>query len=69
MVDNGLPFDDQGNVFIYTGDEFAGDGIYSLSILIFGDPETLLGKYIFSFYIRDKVGNLSNVVRDSIIVY
>ena len=32
MVDNGLPYNPGGNLWIETGDETAGDGIYSLSI-------------------------------------
>jgi len=68
MVDNGNPFD-ISDPWNNAGDEDAEDGTYSLSILIFGDPETLLGKYVFSFYMRDEVGNLTEVSKDSIIVY
>jgi hypothetical protein len=38
MVDNGLPYN-AGNPLIETGDETSGDGIYSLSLLVYnGSP-------------------------------
>jgi hypothetical protein len=60
LVDNGLPYNRGGNIFIETGDETAGDGIYSLSI--FAENTSLPGVYIFSFFIRDKTGNLTGPV-------
>ena len=64
MVDNGKPFNINGNPFIEAGDEKAGDGIYSLTILI--DHSAQLGRYYFTFYMRDKAGHLSEGVVDSI---
>ena len=64
MVDNGQPFNPDGNIFIETGDEIAGDGIYSLSI--FADNTSLPGLYTFSFFVRDKVGNLTGPVKRTI---
>ncbi len=66
LVDNGKPFNIQ-NPWEEAGDEKAGDGIYSLTILV--DNEALTGKYIFTFYTRDKAGNLSEPKIDSIEVY
>jgi hypothetical protein len=56
LVDNGLPFDPL-HPDIYTGDLQAGDGIYSLSLLVYSDYQ--LGTYTFTFYVLDKAGNLS----------
>jgi len=55
LVDNGLQFD-PGNPIIETGDEEAGDGKYSFSLIVESDFE--LGTYTFFIYIRDKAGNL-----------
>ena len=65
MVDNGKPFNPM-NLFEETGDVSADDGIYSFSLLLYNDPNTLTGTYIFSFYMRDKVGNLTVVKMDSL---
>ncbi len=59
LRDNGLPFD-PNNPAVAVGDAQAGDGIYSFSLIL--DPGTQLGTYQFSFYIRDKAGNLSPVL-------
>ncbi|MCK4559328.1 MAG: hypothetical protein KAV45_06055 [Calditrichia bacterium] len=64
MVDNGLPYNPGGNLWIETGDETAGDGIYSLSI--FADNTSLPGVYTFSFFIRDKAGNLTGPVKKTL---
>jgi hypothetical protein len=64
MVDNGLPFNPNGNVFLETGDEEYGDGIYSLSI--FSDFSSNPGEYTFLFYIRDRAGNLTGPVERKI---
>ncbi|MHB2153205.1 hypothetical protein ACX8XN_02260 [Calditrichota bacterium GD2] len=66
MVDNGKPFN-INNPWEEAGDETAGDGIYSLTILIDNSAQT--GRYYFTFYMRDKAGNLSDSVTDSIEVY
>ncbi len=66
LVDNGMPFNIQ-NPWEEAGDEKAGDGIYSLSILVPNDAQT--GRYLFTFYMRDKAGNLSEAKVDSIEVY
>ncbi len=68
MVDNGLPFNQQ-NFWVEAGDATAGDGIYTLTIGLSGNPATLLGTYVYTFYMRDKAGNLANVMQDSIEVY
>ncbi|NOX88408.1 MAG: hypothetical protein GXO77_05220 [Calditrichaeota bacterium] len=67
MVDNGKPFSISGDPWVDAGDEKAGDGIYSLTILIFNDAQA--GRYYFTFYMRDKAGNLSDSIIDSIEVY
>ncbi len=75
MVDNGQDFN-YGEIFngkqTY-GDKEAGDGIYSFSLIVFNssnpDLDTKPGNYIFTFFMRDKAGNLSDAVTDSIEVY
>jgi len=64
MVDNGLPFNIDGNPLIEAGDKVEGDGIYSLSVFVFNN--NLPGTYQFTFYMRDKVGNLTAAIVDSI---
>jgi hypothetical protein len=59
LVDNGQPFN-INNAGVETGDLDQGDGIYSFSILTFFD--TVTGLYTFSFFIRDKAGNLTGPV-------
>ena len=66
MVDNGKPFN-INNPWQEAGDEKAGDGIYSLTILI--DNSAPIGRFYFTFYMRDKAGHLSPGVTDSIEVY
>lgn len=66
MVDNGKSFS-YSNPWVEAGDEQAGDGIYSLSILMFIDTQP--GKYVFTFYMEDKGGNLSEAVKDSVIAW
>ena len=62
LQDNGLPFN-PNNPAVAVGDLRAGDGVYSFSLIV--DAVTQLGTYRFSFYIRDKAGNLSPVlIRD-----
>ena len=63
MVDNGLEYNPE-EPLIETGDKIAGDGIYSLSLLV--NPGTAPGIYTFSFYIRDKAGNLAGPVNRTI---
>jgi len=63
MVDNGLPYN-PNNPLIETGDEVYGDGIFSLSLLVYNG--SLPGTYTFSFYIRDRAGNLSGPIKKSI---
>ena len=43
-----------------------GDGVFSRTILVF--PNTTTGKYIFSFFARDKVGNFTVGAVDSIFI-
>jgi len=58
MWDNGLPFN------IYSsggevGDAVAGDGIYSFTLVAWGDTSrTMLGEYKLTFHITDKAGNM-----------
>ena len=66
MQDNGKPFS-ISDPWNGVGDAKAGDGIYALTILM--DTNALPGRYIFTFYSRDKKGNLSLSVQDSIEVY
>jgi len=54
---------DQGN----NGDDTANDGEYSLVIQIAESND--LGIYKFHFYMRDHVGHLTSVIKDSILVY
>lgn len=63
LVDNGLPFNIE-NPFTEAGDETAADGTYSLSVLIDNSAQT--GFFLFTFYMRDKAGNLSAMAQDSI---
>ncbi len=63
MVDNGLPYN-PGNPSVETGDETSGDGIYSFSLLV--NNESIPGEYTFSFYIRDKAGNLAGPVKKTL---
>jgi len=62
----GAKFDLQDNGDDFYGDLVSGDGIYSkiISIAASNDP----GLYIFHFYMRDKVGHLTPVTKDSILV-
>jgi len=63
LVDNGLSFN-IADPWNRAGDETAGDGVYSLSIIL--DNSALAGRYHFTFYMRDKAGHLSDAVMDSI---
>src|SRR4030042_4734059 len=64
MWDNGLPFLGDPNQLHYAGDKVAGDGIYSLTILL--SDSALTGKYRFSFYALDRVVQESVVWVDSV---
>jgi hypothetical protein len=64
MWDNGLPFTGDPSQLQYAGDLVAGDGIYSFTVVLFDNA--LLGKYTFSFYAKDKAGQLSTVLIDSV---
>jgi len=55
LVDNGLPF--VLNRTFEQGDVQAGDGVFSYTLLVYSTAE--VGTYTFTFYARDKVGNLS----------
>lgn len=66
MVDNGKPFN-INNPWVEAGDEKAGDGVYSLTILM--DAKAQVGRFYFTFYMRDKAGHLSESVIDSVEVY
>ena len=63
---NGFKFDLQDNGDSFYGDLTPRDGIYSkiVSISTSNDP----GKYFFHFYLRDHVGHLTGVVKDSMLV-
>jgi len=56
LVDNGIPFDPD-NPSPYSGDLKKNDGIYSLSFFIYSDYA--VGIFTFTFYVKDKAGNLS----------
>ena len=66
LYDNGLPYNSGGSPE-EAGDLVAGDGIYSLTIAL--QPGTPVGAYTFSFFARDKVGNLTTGPVDSLIVF
>ena len=63
MVDNGRAFN-VNNPFVEAGDSLAADGVFTLTTLIFNDAQP--GVYVFTFFMRDKVGHLSAAVSDSI---
>ncbi len=65
---NGFHFElfDDGNQQS-SGDDSANDGEYSLVIQIAESND--LGVYKFHFYMRDHVGQLTDMVKDSIVVY
>lgn len=63
MMDNGLPFN-INNSLVEAGDLSASDGIYSFSLVIFSDFNP--GEYTFTFYMRDKAGNLTGPVERKI---
>ena len=65
---NGFRFQllDDGNQS-QSGDDIANDGEYSIVIEIASSNDP--GIYIFHFYMRDQVRQLTNVVQDSIVVY
>jgi Big-like domain-containing protein len=63
MVDNGLAFN-IANPFVEAGDAVEEDGTFSLTILV--DNNNSPGVYTFTFYLRDKAGNLSSAHIDSI---
>lgn len=65
LIDNGKPFNIM-NPYDETGDIRTGDGIYSFSLLLYNNPQTVIGTYVFTFYMRDKVGNLTAVKTDSL---
>ncbi|MBD3225066.1 MAG: hypothetical protein GF313_10085 [Caldithrix sp.] len=73
MVDNGKSFNYGKLGELYYGDKQSGDGVYSFPMLVFSsdnpDLDTKPGTYIFTFYMRDKAGNLSEANTDSIEVY
>ncbi|MFC2089060.1 hypothetical protein ACFLSX_05600, partial [Calditrichota bacterium] len=64
---NGFRFEMKDDGSAQFGDDQANDGEYSIIIEIGNSND--LGLYIFHFYIRDKVGHLTAVTRDSITVY
>ncbi len=65
MYDNGLPFN-PGSAE-EAGDAVANDGIFTLTIGLRAGTDT--GVYTFSFFVRDKIGNLTVGPVDSLIVY
>ncbi len=67
MYDNGLPLDiDRWNLG-YRGDEVAGDGIYSMTVLF--DATQALGLYRFSFEAEDWMGNLGQILEHTLTLY
>ena len=48
------------------GDQLAGDGIYSLLIII--TPENTKGTYRFEFQAKDRSGELSNIINHSLLI-
>jgi hypothetical protein len=66
LVDNGLPFNID-NPAEEAGDAEAGDGTYSFSLILSAADQP--GTYIFTFYMRDKVGQLAGIKTDSLEVF
>ncbi|MCR4439721.1 MAG: hypothetical protein QHJ34_10145 [bacterium] len=70
MVDNGLPFDPL--VSQAYGDQVAGDGVYTFTLVVYADQEASKwdprgspiqqGWYTFTFQAEDKVGNTSEAI-------
>ncbi|MGQ9851866.1 MAG: hypothetical protein ACUVTG_00510 [Candidatus Oleimicrobiaceae bacterium] len=70
MVDNGVPFDPL--VVQAYGDEAAGDGVYTFTLVVYADQEAQrwdpqgnpiqLGWYTFTFQAEDRVGNTSATI-------
>lgn len=70
MVDNGLPFDPL--VSQAYGDQMAGDGVYTFTLVVYADQEASKwdprgspiqqGWYTFTFQAEDKVGNISDAI-------
>ncbi|MDZ7374132.1 MAG: hypothetical protein ONB23_09200 [candidate division KSB1 bacterium] len=77
MVDNGLPFDPALYPQPYFGDETAGDGVYTFTMVVYSDaeaaraglPPVALGSYRFSFRAVDWVGQQSETVEKILVVY
>jgi len=59
MLDNGIAFD-INNFETARGDKDAGDGRYSITILVNNENDP--GVYEFTFFARDKAGNLSQSI-------
>jgi hypothetical protein len=64
MWDNGLPFLNDPTQLQYAGDQVAGDGIFSFTILL--PAGSLPGRYRFSFYALDRMDQESQVWVDSV---
>jgi hypothetical protein len=63
-ANNGNPFLLKDNGDMGNGDSASGDGIYAMIIQI--SAANTPGVYVFEFYLRDKAGNRSEVVRKNI---
>lgn len=67
MYDNGLPLDINRWSLGYRGDEMAGDGIYSMTIIF--DPGQALGNYRLTFEAEDWLGNLSEILEHTVLLH
>lgn len=77
MVDNGLPFDPALYPQPFYGDEVAGDGVFTFTMVVYSDaeaaraglPPVLKGEYRFRFQAMDWVGQKSETVERVFVVY
>jgi hypothetical protein len=60
-----IPLRDDGQY----GDSTADDGRFSVGLSTYNDTTSLLGNYIFTFYAKDKQGDMSNNPRVTVTEY
>ena len=77
MADNGLPFDPMQYPSPFYGDEVAGDGVYTFTMVVYSDeqaaqnglPPVQKGTYRFTFQAFDWVEQASEPVQKTFVVY
>jgi hypothetical protein len=67
LSNSGNPFIMSDNGEASYGDEIAGDGVFSMIIEL--NPTNMVGRYLFTFYMKDKDNSVSDAVIDSIEVF